>query len=84
VRQRDVRSDKSFAFDGGLDLISAPRKLRPGAAIGGFNYEVALGGGYRRVDGYERADGGPRPRPPSTSASPSPTGRTGSRSRTTC
>jgi hypothetical protein len=57
VRQRDVRSDKSFAFDGGLDLISAPRKLRPGAAIGGFNYEVALGGGYRRVDGYERADG---------------------------
>lgn len=58
----DQRSEKSFAYAGGLNLITPHRQLKPGEIIGGFNYEVALGGGYLRMDGIERFDGrAPKP-----------------------
>lgn len=62
TRRRDPRTPRSFAMGGGLDLITPHMKLAPGSLIAGTrNYEVALGGGYRRVDGYERFDGRAKP-----------------------
>lgn len=37
---------------GGLDLVSAPRQLKPGAALSCINYECPVTGGYRRIEGY--------------------------------
>lgn len=48
--------DRSFAFSGGLDVVSAALALPPGRLRSGFNYEP-LAEGYGRVDGYERFDG---------------------------
>jgi hypothetical protein len=59
----DLRIPKRFSFGGGLDLITPHPMLKPGTAVlGTRNYEVPLGGGHRRVDGYERFDGrAPKP-----------------------
>jgi hypothetical protein len=51
------RQTRPFAFSKGLNLITPHIMLKPGELIYGRNYEIALGGGYRRVDGYERFDG---------------------------
>jgi hypothetical protein len=45
------------AFPGGLDLTTPSLRLAPGALHDCLNYEVALFGGYARIDGYERYDG---------------------------
>lgn len=37
---------------GGLDLVTPPRQLNPGAAVAAINYECPVTGGYRRIDGY--------------------------------
>lgn len=37
---------------GGLDLVTPPRQLAPGAALSCINYECPVTGGYRRIDGY--------------------------------
>jgi len=37
---------------GGIDLVTPPEKLSPGAAIYAVNYECPITGGYRRIDGY--------------------------------
>ncbi|MDR5867926.1 hypothetical protein [Halomonas koreensis] len=37
---------------GGLDLVTPPRQLQPGAALSCINYECPVTGGYRRIDGY--------------------------------
>lgn len=37
---------------GGLDLVTPPRQLKPGAAMAAINYECPVTGGYRRIDGY--------------------------------
>lgn len=50
-----------FAFGGGLDQVSAPIALPPGACIDSLNYEGAVQGGYRRIAGFERCDGRPAP-----------------------
>ncbi len=55
-----VRPD-FFPLVGGLDEETPPITTRPGSIIGSQNYDVAIHGGYRRIDGYERFDGRPRP-----------------------
>lgn len=42
---------------GGIDLSSTFLNIDPGAAQDLLNYEPGLGGGYKRVKGYERTDG---------------------------
>lgn len=37
---------------GGIDLVTPPEQLSPGAAIYAVNYECPVTGGYRRIDGY--------------------------------
>jgi hypothetical protein len=51
-----MMQDRSFAFGGGLDVVSAALALPPGRLRSGLNYEP-LAEGYGRVDGYERFDG---------------------------
>lgn len=46
-----------FRCQGGLNREDPMYTLPPGAASVGKNYEALPGGGYRRVDGYERFDG---------------------------
>lgn len=46
---------------GGMDLESDPLLLAAGAMILCQNFECKVGGGYRRVGGYERFDGQPAP-----------------------
>ena len=48
-------------FPGGLDLLTPPLLLHPGAVRDILNYEVALNGGYARIGGYERYSGLPSP-----------------------
>ena len=45
---------------GGLNLVTTPLATPPGMVIDGKNYEPDEGG-YRRVGGFERVDGHPRP-----------------------
>lgn len=42
---------------GGLDLLTPPLSLHPGACRDLLNFEVALNGGYGRIGGYERYNG---------------------------
>jgi hypothetical protein len=51
-----VRPDY-WPLEGGLDLVTPAISIGPGRVIDAQNYEPAIGGGYRRVDGYERFDG---------------------------
>lgn len=46
-----------FPLGGGLDIETPPIALDPGRVIDSQNYEPDIGGGYRRIDGYERFDG---------------------------
>lgn len=48
-------------IDGGLDLVTAPQAVRPGQIVGCLNYEIARVRGLRRMDGYEKFDGGQSP-----------------------
>jgi len=54
-------STEFFPLRGGLDLVSQPIALDPGALIASLNYEASYRGGYERVTGYERFDGRPKP-----------------------
>lgn len=45
------------AFRGGLDLVSSSLTVAPGRAFDLHNYEPAVGGGYKRIAGYERCSG---------------------------
>lgn len=42
------------SLGGGLDLVTPPRQLSPGAALICINYECPVTGGYRRIDGYSQ------------------------------
>lgn len=57
-----ARSEKASTFgcQGGIDLASPALNIPPGRALVLYNYEVTRKG-YRRLDGYERFDGRPRP-----------------------
>lgn len=46
-----------YPLGGGLDLVSPAISIAPGCVIDSQNYEPAIAGGYRRIDGYERYDG---------------------------
>lgn len=46
----------TFAFTGGLDLVSPALGVPPGRVISAMNYEP-IGEGYGRVEGHERFDG---------------------------
>ena len=48
---------QAWALSGGLDLISPALQMPPGKAILAQNYECAMSGGYRRIDGYTIYDG---------------------------
>jgi len=48
---------KAVIFEGGLDLITPPLKVRPGRLLEMQNYECDLNGGYSQVEGFERFDG---------------------------
>lgn len=52
---------KYFPLTGGLDLVTSPLKLKPGALIACSNYEQGILGGYTRIEGFERIDGRPLP-----------------------
>lgn len=48
---------ESYAFKGGLDLVTPFLEVSKGAAIDAVNYECLPRGGYRRIDGYIGYDG---------------------------
>jgi len=52
---------QSWALRGGLDLESPAMAIPAGKAIIAQNYEAAVSGGYRRMDGYTLYDGSPSP-----------------------
>ena len=56
VKFPPVRQDY-YPLGGGLDLVTPAIAIDPGKVIDAQNYEPAIGGGYRRIDGYERFDG---------------------------
>lgn len=55
-----VRTE-SFALKGGLNLVDAPLTIPPGMCLSAINYELLSTDGYRRIDGFERSDGQPKP-----------------------
>lgn len=58
--QVQVRTEY-ISFNGGLDTTTPPLNVSPGFCRRAQNYEQDLNGGYRRIDGYERYDGRPKP-----------------------
>jgi hypothetical protein len=56
-----VSDRDSFPFQGGLNLVDTPLQVRPGQLMACKNYEVAMRGGYERIEGFERLDGRPKP-----------------------
>lgn len=46
-----------FPLGGGMDLLTPAISIPPGKVIDSQNYEPEIGGGYRRIDGFERYDG---------------------------
>lgn len=55
-----VRPD-TVAINGGMNTVVSPMMAKPGTARLAYNYEWALDGGLRRVDGIEPFDGRPAP-----------------------
>jgi len=55
-----VRTE-TWALKGGLDLESPAMAIPVGRAIVAQNYEAAMSGGYRRMDGYTLYDGSASP-----------------------
>lgn len=58
--QRIISKDY-YPFRGGLNLVDPFLSIQPGQLLANMNYEPFFRGGYRRVAGYERFDGHPRP-----------------------
>jgi len=56
-----ARKTAYFPVGGGLNLTTPALKLKPGEVLTAQNYETDREGNYRRVDGYERYDGGKAP-----------------------
>jgi hypothetical protein len=46
---------------GGEDQVSPALSIKPGALTFSENYEPGIVFGYRRIDGFERSDGQPKP-----------------------
>lgn len=60
-QRRAVTRTKYYALDGGLDVVTPPLSVAPGKALSMVNFEPWYQGGYRRIPGYERFDGRPKP-----------------------
>jgi hypothetical protein len=52
---------KIVMLDGGLDLVTPPLFVEPGRLIDCLNYECVDKVGYKKIDGFERYDGGASP-----------------------
>jgi hypothetical protein len=48
-------------FEGGLDQVTPPLRLKPGIPHEALNYECNVLGGFSRIAGYERLDGHAKP-----------------------
>jgi len=48
-------------MEGGENQVDPALKIKPGHLLFSRNYEPKKGGGYRRIDGYERYSGKPKP-----------------------
>jgi len=60
-RGRNTTRTQYYALAGGLDIVSPALTLDPGRALAMVNFEPWYEGGYRRIPGYERFDGQPKP-----------------------
>src|SRR5271167_405964 len=58
---KSATQTKYYPFNGGLDIVTPALSVDPGFALTMVNYEPWFNGGYRRVDGFERFDGRPKP-----------------------
>ncbi len=56
----ETKSDY-YPMRGGLNLVTPAIEKNPGQCDNARNYEPKVGGGYRRIDGFERSDGRPSP-----------------------
>ena len=52
---------KVLTLDGGLDLVTPKLLVEPGRLVDCLNYECADQVGYKKIDGFERYDGGITP-----------------------
>jgi len=50
-----------YPLGGGLDVVTPVQSMNPGRVLGISNFEPSFNGGYRRIDGFERFDGQPKP-----------------------
>lgn len=57
TRPTRVQDSDYFALEGGLNVVDASLKVRPGELLGALNYEAKVRGGYESLRGYERYDG---------------------------
>lgn len=57
---KQLKSEPVALF-GGVDSVTTPLLVQPGKLISSSNYEPDINGGYRRMSGFERYDGQPRP-----------------------
>lgn len=55
------RQTPYFPLGGGLDLVTPIIQMPDGKMIAGDNFEPWINGGYRRIKGFERYDGRPKP-----------------------
>lgn len=60
-QRRAVTRTTYYPLEGGLDVVTPPLSVSPGTALGMVNFEPWYQGGYRRIPGYERFDGRPKP-----------------------
>lgn len=60
-RRRAVTKTSYYALEGGLDVVTPALSVPPGRALAMVNFEPWYQGGYRRIPGYERFDGRPKP-----------------------
>ena len=60
-QRRAVTRTTYYPLEGGLDIVTPPLSVSPGTALAMVNYEPWYQGGYRRIPGYERFDGRPKP-----------------------
>jgi hypothetical protein len=62
VKQRKaVTRTQYYPLTGGLDVVTPSLRVKPGVALAMWNFEPWYQGGYRRISGYERFDGRPKP-----------------------
>ena len=59
--RRAITKTQYYPLSGGLDIVTPALSILPGKAIAMVNFEPWYQGGYRRIPGYERFDGQPKP-----------------------